>query len=146
RRVGQDPCRLFVALLRDRRWEVITQDDEDRARMLLREHADGPCRRPPLAPATVPAIPLSDDARLVLLAPQVLRQARWRGEPCLGVRSRARAWPRARGEGAGAELTRGRVRQAQARRQGSGLESLAVPWVAGEDIKDTVDEETDDAP
>src|SRR6516165_6639950 len=27
----QDPCRLFVALLRDRRWEVITQADEDRA-------------------------------------------------------------------------------------------------------------------
>jgi len=96
RRVGQAPCRLFVALLRDRRWEVITQDDEDRARMLLREHADGPCRRPPLAPATVPAIPLSDDARLVLLAPQVLRQAGWRGEPFLGVKLQDPTWTRTR--------------------------------------------------
>src|SRR5262249_43180345 len=42
RRVGQTPCRLFVALLRDRRWEVITQDDENQARWMLREHADGP--------------------------------------------------------------------------------------------------------
>src|SRR5437879_6145033 len=45
RRVGQAPCRLFVALLRDQRWEVITQEDEDQARRLLREHRDGPCQR-----------------------------------------------------------------------------------------------------
>ena len=32
RRVGEAPCRLFVALLRDQRWEVITQEDEDQAR------------------------------------------------------------------------------------------------------------------
>ena len=42
RRVGDAPCRLFVALLRDQRWEVITQEDEDQARRLLREHRDGP--------------------------------------------------------------------------------------------------------
>ena len=36
RRVGDAPCRLFVALLRDQRWEVITQEDEDQARALLR--------------------------------------------------------------------------------------------------------------
>ena len=45
RRVGQAPCRLFVALLRDQRWEVITQQDEDQARALLRAHRDGPLRR-----------------------------------------------------------------------------------------------------
>ena len=45
RRVGQVPCRLFVALLRDQRWEAITQEDEDQARQLLREHRDGPCPR-----------------------------------------------------------------------------------------------------
>ena len=32
RRVGDAPCRLFVALLRDQHWEVITQEDEDQAR------------------------------------------------------------------------------------------------------------------
>ena len=42
RRVGDAPCRLFVALLRDQRWEVITQEDEDQACRLLREHRDGP--------------------------------------------------------------------------------------------------------
>ena len=36
RRVGDAPCRLFVALLRDQRWEVIMQEDEDEARRLLR--------------------------------------------------------------------------------------------------------------
>jgi hypothetical protein len=145
RRVGQAPCRLFVALLRDRRWEVITQADEDQARRWLREHADGPCRRGAQAPAaTVPAIPLSDDARLVLLAPQVLRQAGWRGEPFLGVKLQDPTWTQARWAQAQTELTQWRLRQAQARRQGSDLEPLAVPWVSGEG-KDTEDvAETDD--
>ena len=62
RRVGQEPCRLFVALLRDRRWEVITQEDEDTAHRWLREQAYGP-RRPamPAAGTPAPAVPLSDD-------------------------------------------------------------------------------------
>jgi hypothetical protein len=126
RRVGQAPCRLFVALLRDRRWEVITQEDEDQARTLLREHANGPCRRGPVRPAaTVPAIPLSDDARLVLLAPQVLRQAGWRGEPFLGVKLQDPTWTRTRWEQAQAELTQWRLRQAQARREGRNPEDVA---------------------
>jgi len=145
RRVGQAPCRLFVALLRDRCWEVITQDDEDQARALLRAQRDGPRWRPLQAPA-VPELPLSDDARLVLLAPQVLQQAGWRGEPFLGVKLQDSTWTRARWEQAQAELTQWRVRQAQAHQQGSGLEPLAVPWVAGEDSKDMADEETDNEP
>ena len=90
-------------------------------------------------------MPLSDDARLVLLAPQVLRQAGWRGEPFLGIKLQDPTWTRTRWEQAEAELTQWRLRQAQARREGSGLESLAVPWVDGENTKDTADEETDDA-
>ncbi len=145
RRVGQAPCRLFVALLRDRRWEMITQEDEDQARRLLREHADGPRRRLG-PPAARPAVPLSDDARFVLLAPQVLRQAGWRGEPFLGMKLHDPTWTRERWEQAQAELTQWRVRQAQARQQGSGLEALAAPWVSGEG-RDTEDvAETDDEP
>jgi hypothetical protein len=145
RRVGQTPCRLFVALLRDRRWEVITQADEDQAHRLLREHADGPWRQ--LAPpAARPEVPLSDDARLVLLAPQVLRQAGWRGEPFLGVKLQDPTWTRARWAQAQAELMQWRVRQAHIRQQGSGLEPPAVPGVRGEG-RDTEDvAETDDAP
>ena len=53
RRVGDTPCRLFVALLRDQWWEVITQEDEDQARRLLRGIAMGlPHDRVP-APARV---------------------------------------------------------------------------------------------
>jgi hypothetical protein len=127
RRVGQAPCRLFVALLRDRRWEVITQADEDQAHRLLREQADGPRRR--LGPlAARPAMPLSADARVVLLAPQVLRQAGWHGEPFLGVKLQDPTWTRARWEHAQAELMQWRLRQAQARQQGSSLEGLEVPW------------------
>ena len=145
RRVGLAPCRLFVALLRDRRWEVITQADEDQAHRLLREHADGPRRRLG-PPAARPEVPLSDDARFVLLASQVLRQAGWRGEPFLGVKLQDPTWTRARWEHAQAELTQWRLRQAQARQQGSGLEALAAPWVSGEG-RDTEDvAETDDEP
>jgi len=57
-------------------------------------------------------MPLSDDARVVLLAPQVLRQAGWRGEPFLGVKLQDPTWTRARWE------------QAQARQQEGGLEVL----------------------
>ena len=145
RRVGQAPCRLFVALLRDRRWEVITQEDEDQARALLRAQRDGPYRCSAVEAGTpVPEAPLSDDARFVLLAPQVLRQAGWRGEPFLGVKLHDPTWTRARWEQAQAELTQWRVQQAQARRPGSDLEPLAVPWVSGGG-KDTEDiAETDD--
>jgi len=147
RRVGQAPCRLFVALLRDRRWEVITQEDEDQARTLLREHADGPCRGGAWAPAAaLPERPLSPDARLVLLAPQVLRQAGWRGEPFLGVKLQDPTWTRARWEQAQAELTQWRVGQAQARQQGSGLEPLGAPWVSGEGRNPEDVAETDDEP
>jgi hypothetical protein len=95
RRVGEAPCRLFVALLRDRRWEVITQEDEEHARALLREHRDGPCPRTRV-PATEPEVSLSDDARFVLRAAQVLRQAEWQGELFLGVKFVDPTWTRAR--------------------------------------------------
>jgi len=79
-------------------------------------------------------MPLSDDARLVLLAPQVLRQAGWRGEPFLGVKLHDPTWTRARWE------------QAQARQQGSGLEPLVAPWVSGEGRNPEDVAETDDEP
>src|SRR5712691_5934687 len=147
RRVGQAPCRLFVALLRDRRWEVITQADEDQARALLRAQRDGPCLRVvQTEEATRPTVPLSDDARFVLLAPQVLRQAGWRGEPFLGVKLQDPTWTRVRWEQAQAELMQWRGRQAQARQQGSGLEALAVPWVRGEETDTAEAADTNDEP
>lgn len=117
RRVGQEPCRLFVALLRDRRWEVITQDDEDTGWGWLRDYLYGPApRKEPeaTAPPPVPAVPLSEDARFVDLAQRVLRQAGWRGAPFLAVKLQYPAWTLQRWEHAQAELTQWRQLQAQA--------------------------------
>ena len=105
RRVGDTPCRLFVALLRDQRWEVITQEDEDQARALLRVYRYGsPRRRVPETTAPASEVPLPDDARFVLRAVQVLRQVGWRGEPFLGVKLVDPTWTRARWEQAQAAL------------------------------------------
>jgi hypothetical protein len=92
-----------VALLRDQWWEVITQEDEDQARRLLREHRDGPPPRTRM-PAAMPEVSLPDDARFVLRAEHVLRQAGWHGEPFLGVKLVDPTWARARWDRAQAAL------------------------------------------
>ena len=99
RRVGDALCRLFVVLLRDQRWEVITQEDEDQARVLLRVYRySPPRRRVSEGCAPEPGVVLSDDARFVLRAAQVLRQAGWRGELFLGVKLADPTWTRERWE------------------------------------------------
>jgi hypothetical protein len=107
RRVGEDPCALFVTLVRGQHWAVITQEDEDRARTLLREHATGPRRQ--AATAAAPERTLSDDARFVRLATQVLQQAGWPGEPLLAVQRQYPAWTRVRWDAAQAELAQWRL-------------------------------------
>jgi hypothetical protein len=140
RRVGQAPCRLFVALLRDQRWEVITQEDEDQARRLLREHRDGPLRRHTAeACAPVPDAALSDDARFALRAEQVLRQAGWCGEPFLGVKLHDPTWTRARWDAAQATLAQWRLRQAQQQRR---LRALGAAAEAEADLERCEADET----
>ncbi len=125
RRVGLEPCRLFVALLRDQRWEVITQEDEDQARALLRVSRDGsPQRCVPEAYAPGPEAVRSADARFVLRAAQVLRQAGWQGEPFLAVKLHDPTWTRARWEQAQATLVQWQKQQRHAHGQESGLEML----------------------
>ena len=125
RRVGETPCRLFVALLRDQRWEVITQEDEDQARALLRVYRDGPPRRRvPVACAPEPDAALSGDARFVLRAEHVLRQAGWQGELFLGLKLVDPTWTRARWEQAQAVLAQWQRLQGRTRQQRSGLEPL----------------------
>ena len=104
-----------------RRWEVITQEDEDQARALLRVYRYGPPRRRvPEASAPAPEALLSDDARFVLRAAQVLRQAGWRGELFLGVKLVDPTWTRARWEQAQAALAQWQQRQGRARGRGAG--------------------------
>ena len=79
--------------------------DEGQARALLRVSRYGPPRRRvPEACAPAPEAALSDDARFVLRAAQVLRQAGWRDEPFLGVKLVDPTCPRARWEQAQAAL------------------------------------------
>ena len=141
RRVGEAPCRLFVALLRDQRWEVMTQEDEDQACALLRLYRDGPQRRcVPEISAPEPEAALSTDARFVLRAEQVLRQAGWHGELFLGVKLVDPTWTRARWEQAQAALAQWQ-QQRRARGQGSGLEALGT---APDEVSET-DEDDEQA-
>jgi hypothetical protein len=126
KRVGYDPCRLFVALLRDQRWELITQADEDQALAMLRAHRDGPCQRT-RAPAAEPEMPLPDEARFVLVAEQVLRQSGWQGDPFLAVKMHDPTWTRARWDQAQAALAQWQ-QQAQTYRREQSLEPLTLPW------------------
>ena len=135
RRVGDAPCRLFVALLRDQRWEVITQEDEDQACRLLREHRDGAAPRT-RASAAVPRVSLSDDARFVLRAEQLLLQAGWRGEAFLGVKLQDPTWTHARWEQTQAALALWQRQQGRGRWQGSGLEALEPGEVSEADEED----------
>lgn len=112
RRIGTNPCALFVAIVRARRWEFLTDGDEDQARALLTEPA------PPAAPprAAAPAPGPSADARFVQLALSVLRQNSWRRDPFEAIHQEDPTWTRARWDAALAEVL--------GRRVGGGLERL----------------------
>lgn len=114
-RIGQAPCRLFVALLRDRRWDVITQADEDTARAWLRTFRDGPPRRAapaPVAPLLASVVPRSVDADVVDAVQRGLPPA-WRDRPFLFLKLHDPTWTPARWAQAQAELTQWRLLQAQ---------------------------------
>ena len=124
---GMRRGRLFVALLRDQRWDVITQEDEDQARALLRVYRYGPTRRRvPEVDAPALEATLSDDARFALRAAQVLRQAGWQGEPFLRIKLVDPTWTRERWEQAQAALAQWQQRQGRARWQPRGLEALGA--------------------
>ena len=69
------------------------------------------------APAAEPGSSLPDDARFVLRAAQVLRQAGWQGELFLGVKLHDSTWTRVRWEQAQATLAPWQQRQGRARGQ-----------------------------
>jgi hypothetical protein len=135
RRVGQEPCALFVALVRTRRWEVLTEGDEDTARGWLRDALDGPAHRAvPAAPAptAAPPVPLSDDACVIDRVQRVRPRAR-QDTPCLAVKLQGPDWTPARWALAQAELTQWRLQQALATAPAGPtrlreLGEVDVPW------------------
>jgi hypothetical protein len=72
----------------------------------------------------MPEVSLSDDARFVQRAEQVLRQAEWQGELFLGVKLVDPTWTRARWKQAQTTLAQWQQRQGRARWQPRGLEAL----------------------
>ena len=111
------------------------------ARSTLGGHHPGGRRPGPSAPAGAPRwaaprmssaahrqpeVPLPDDARFVLRAAQVLRQAGWQGELFLGVKLVDPTWTRERWEQAQAALAQWQQQQGRARWQRRGLEALGA--------------------
>lgn len=105
RAVGSKPCRLFAWMVRGRRFEFITQADEDAARALLRPPPVSREReRPTPAPPRRPEETLSADALLARSVLAALDRAGYRGDPLPLVRREKPEWTRPRWDAAVAEL------------------------------------------
>ena len=110
-----NPCGLFVRLVRGGLWSFATQDDEDAARIRLRQHLYGARPAPPsLAPVSVPveraAAELSVDAQLVRAVRAAAAQARYRGDAFPLLKRQKPEWTRERWDTAAAELERDAMR------------------------------------
>jgi hypothetical protein len=101
---------LFVWLVRRRKWEYITHDDEDTARRKLNEHLYGKPARELELPVFRRAPELSDDARLVQGVRGALLRRGILEDPFPHVQRMKSGWTRERWERAAAE-----VRKAQAK-------------------------------
>jgi hypothetical protein len=127
-RVGQNPGGLFVAVLRQQAWHLLTQADEDAARQVLRA-AHGPLTaserailrqvfgQPAAGPPGLPVPPLSHAAHCAREALRLCQSARWAGDPFTVVKAAEPAWTRARWEAALAELEQSHLLQQVANAQ-----------------------------
>lgn len=119
RAVGKEnPCGLFIHLVRGKLWHFLTGDDEDRANARLKEFLFGKPRENerrgvpsaafgaglPVSPR--PAAPtLSADARLVQAVRSAAAQARYRGDAFYLLRRERPEWTRERWDAAVRELS-----------------------------------------
>jgi hypothetical protein len=119
--VAKDPCRLFAWLIHSKRWEVITQADEDEACARLKRHARGstPERRESLQPT--PSSGLSADARIVERVLEVLRARGIHVDPFAAARRSLDGWDRQRWDRAVEEL-----RSRQSNRGIPGVSSISA--------------------
>jgi len=137
RQADHNPGGLFVAMLQDRRWHLITQAEEDEARGWLRDHDWGSPRRTVPAPSSLAPPPeLSNDARVVEVARRVLAQAGWRGDPFLGLKVQDPTWTRERWERALAALENDRLQRRQAQARLTRLQAIVSPDGLWQDLED----------
>lgn len=108
RAVGAKPCRLFAWMVRGRRFEFITQADEDAARALLRPSIPRERERPTPVPPQRPEKPLSADALLARSVLAALARRGYHGGPPPLARRERPEWTRPRWAAALAELERSR--------------------------------------
>jgi hypothetical protein len=102
--VGSKPCRLFAWMVRGRRWEFITQADEDAARSRLRAHLGFRREVATPQPRGVEPPSLSADALLVRSVRAALARAGFHGDPFPQLRRQKPDWTRERWDRAAAEL------------------------------------------
>jgi len=108
-----NPPGLFAWLIRNRRWDYITDGDEDAANRRLKQHLYGASyeRRSEPPPRRDPEAGLSEDARFVRAARQVFRQRGIRQDPLPLVRRERPEWTRERWDAACRELDVARLEQ-----------------------------------
>lgn len=129
-RVGHNPGGLFVAVLRQQAWHLLTQADEDAAHSPLTAserqvlHQLFGRGKEALPRAVVP--PLSLDAQCAREALRLCQTARWQEDPFLAVHAADPAWTRGRWDAARAELEQWQLRQQLANAQHQ--QALARAW------------------
>ncbi len=113
--VGSKPCRLFAWIAWKGRWEVITQADEDAARMRLKQHFHAPPLRPTIAPSVTrpERVLLSEDAVLVQTIRAALKRANHRGDGFPLLKRERPEWTRERWDRALAELEASRSKTSE---------------------------------
>jgi hypothetical protein len=102
--VGAKPCKLFAWMVWGKRWEYITQADEDAARIRLKQHFHGIRREQPVPAPQAASAPLSADALLARSVRAALQRAGYRGDPFPLLRREKPEWTRERWDQAVAEL------------------------------------------
>lgn len=104
----QNPCGLFVRLVRSGLWSFLTQDDEDVARLRLKRHLYGmaPLQQSPVALPVREVVYLSDDACLVRSIRVAVARTKYRGDAFPLLKRANPEWTRERWDLALAELER----------------------------------------
>lgn len=125
--VGSKPCRLFAWMVQGRRWEFITQADEDSARSNERKHLGIARRIEPAKPAERPKESLSADALLVRTVQAAVSRAGYRGDPFPLLKRERPEWTRERWDLALAELARPRVAEGRPSQSMAGVLDALVP-------------------
>jgi len=123
---SRNPCGLFAWLLRNRRFEYVTQADEDAAHRRLKEHFYGKPERSAPQRAKREGPSLSEDARFVRELRGALRRRGVMQDPFPYVHRERPEWTRERWDLAVKELESGELLAARARVESEDFEAVCA--------------------